>query len=220
MHHPRHRIFLVDDHPLVRESLAGLIAAESDLEVSGHAGDAESAMVALRAARPEVAVVDLSLPGGSGLDLLKTLQAELPEVRLLVLSMHEEAGTAERALQAGASGYIVKRESGSKVVEAIREIVAGRCYVSPALLVAMTNRLQSRGAPDTRSLEKVLSARELEVFQLRGQGLRGFEIAEKMGVSAKTVGSYETRIKEKLGLDGANELLREAILWVEQKKSV
>ncbi len=215
MPHPRHRIFLVDDHPLVRESLAGLLAAEPDLEVSGHAGDMAAAMDAMRATPPDVAVVDLSLPGRSGFELIETLRAQLPTVRLLVLSMHEEVGTAERALRAGASGYIVKRESGSKVVEAIREIAAGRCYVSPALMGAMTDRMQSRGAPATVAVAEVLSAREMEVFQMRGQGLRGFEVAEKMGISAKTVGSYEARIKGKLGFGGAGELLREAILWVE-----
>jgi len=217
---PRHRIFLVDDHPLLRDSLAGLIAAEADLEVSGQAGDAASAVAAMRLAPPDVAVVDLSLPGTSGLDLLQTLQGQLPDVRLLVLSMHEEVGTAERALRAGASGYIVKRESGSRIVEAIREIAAGRCYVSPDLLLEMSNRMQSRGAPARASLDEVLSARELEVFQLRGQGLRPQEIAERMHVTTKTVGSYEARIKEKLGLGGGNELLREAILWVERQKRV
>ena len=216
----RRRVFFVDDHPLVRDWLAGLVALEADLEVCGHAEDATAALEAVPKARPDVVVVDLSLPRGSGLELLKELRAQFPSLRLLVLSMHDEASVAERAFRAGANGYAVKNESSPQIIEAIRAVLAGKFYASATLAAQLTGRmlggLSRRGGPP----EELLSDRELEVFRMRGQGRSAKEIAEEMRVSVKTVGSYDDRIKTKLGLESTNELMREAVLWQERQRGL
>lgn len=217
---PRRRVFLVDDHPLVREWLASMVALESDLEVCGQAEDAMAALAAVPAARPDVMVVDLSLPRSSGLELLKSIRAQFPAMRLLVLSMHDEASVAERAFRAGAHGYAVKRESGPRIIEGIRAVLDGRFYVSPSLTAQLAGRMFGGTARGTESPEEVLSDREMEVFRLRGQGLSPKEIANHLGVSVKTIGSYDMRIKEKLGLSDAGELMREAVLWQDRQRGL
>ena len=214
---PRHRVFCVDDHPLVREWLAGLVALEPDLEICGQAEDAPSALAAIPLACPEVVTVDLSLPRGSGLELIKDLRAQEPRLRLLVLSMHDEVSTAERAFRAGANGYVVKRESSTKIVEAIRTVLAGRTYVGASLSAELASRIPIRGLQIGQEPEEVLSDRELEVFRLRGQGCETRAIAESLGVSIKTIGSYDARIKLKLGLDSAAKVLRAAVLWCDRR---
>jgi DNA-binding NarL/FixJ family response regulator len=214
----RRRVFFVDDHPLVREWLAGMVALEPDIEVCGQAGDAAAALAAMPRIRPELMVVDLSLPRSSGLELIKNMQAQFPEVRLLVLSMHDEASVAERAFRAGAHGYVVKGESSSRIIEGLRTVLAGKIYASPALTAQLFGRISGAGAPGDRTPDELLSDRETEVFRLRGQGLGAKEIADRIGVSIKTVGSYESRIKEKLGLDDAGDLMREAVLWNERQR--
>jgi DNA-binding NarL/FixJ family response regulator len=217
----RRRVFLVDDHPLVRDWLAGLVALEPDLQVCGEAEDADAALLAVAQVKPDIVVLDLSLPRGSGLELLKNLRTRFPALRLLVLSMHDEAKMAERAFRAGAHGYAVKNESSPHLVEAIRAVLAGKFYASSTLAAQLTERMfsgKTRGAAE--GPEELLSDRELEVFRMRGQGRSAKEIAERMRVSTKTVNSYDERIKTKLGLDSTNALTREAVLWAERQRGL
>jgi DNA-binding NarL/FixJ family response regulator len=218
----RRRVFIVDDHPLVREWLASLVAQETDLAICGQADSAPSALAAIPLCQPDIAVVDLSLRESSGLELIKDLRAQYPAMELLVLSMHEETGYAERAFRAGARGYIVKRESGSRVVEGIRAVLAGRFYASESLMSELAGRIfggAGRTAATAAPIE-TLSDREMEVFQLRGQGHGTKEIAEYLRVSVKTIESYDARIKEKLGLQSAAELMREAVRWHDRRSGV
>ena len=218
-HGPRHRVFLLDDHPLVREWLASMVSLEPDLEVSGQSDDADAAFAAVSLEKPAVVVVDLSLPRSSGLEFIKRMRSAHPAVRLLVLSMHDEASVAERAFRAGAHGYAVKREPSPQIIEGIRTVIAGKFFASPSLANQLAGRMfgaDRRGAPP----EEVLSDREMEVFRLRGKGHSPKEIADLLGVSVKTVGSYDMRIKEKLGLDNAGELMREAVLWHDRQRGL
>jgi DNA-binding NarL/FixJ family response regulator len=215
----RHRVFIVDDHPLVREWLAGLIGQESDLEVCGQASDAPVALASIQNAKPTIVIVDLSLNRSSGLELIKDIKHQYASLHILVLSMHEEASFAERAFRAGARGYIVKRESGSRVVEAIRAVTGGQFYASPALASQLAGRMFGAPATSASPVES-LSDREIEVFQLRGQGKGTKEIADHLKVSVKTVESYEARIKEKLNLQNSGELMREAVRWHDRQNGV
>jgi DNA-binding NarL/FixJ family response regulator len=212
------RVFLVDDHPLVRESLASLIAKQGDLAVCGEAATASAALAAIGAARPDVAIVDLSLDGRSGLELIKDLKALHPQVAVLVLSMHDEELYAERALRAGARGYIMKREATRNVILAIRRVQQGEIYLSPRAAAALAQKLVT-GPPAAATEPPVsrLSDRELEVFRQLGAGQATRQIAASMNVSAKTVQAYCARIKEKLGLVSSTQLLREAIRWQEEQ---
>lgn len=216
----RWRVFLVDDHPLVREWLTRMVELEPDLKLCGQAEDVAAALAAVPQAQPDLVVVDLSLKRGSGLDLIKSMRAQFPAVRLLVLSMHDEASVAERAIRAGAHGYAVKGDSGSRIIDGIRTVLDGKFYASPSLTAQLTGRLFGDAARRGKLPEELLSDRELEVFRLRGQGRSGKEIADRMGVSVKTVGSYDDRIKEKLGLTGASELMREAVLWHDRQRGL
>jgi DNA-binding NarL/FixJ family response regulator len=216
----RQRVFLLDDHPLVREWLASMIALEPDLEVCGQADEAGSALAAIAELHPHIVVVDLSLPRGSGLEFIKQLREQAPAIRMLVLSMHDEAAIAERAFRAGAHGYAVKRESGPQIIEAIRAVLTGKFYATASLTAQLAGRLFGAGARPSGQPEDVLSDREMEVFRLRGEGRSAKEIADRLGLSVKTVGSYDTRIKEKLGLDNAGELMRAAVLWQDRQKGI
>jgi DNA-binding NarL/FixJ family response regulator len=211
------RIFLLDDHPLVREWLAGMIALEPDLEICGQADEAQVALSSIAVMKPDVVVVDLSLPRSSGLEFIKEARQQNPVLRLLVLSMHDEATIAERAFRAGAHGYALKRDSGPNIIAAIRAVLAGNFYASPALAGQRAGRMFNKNGAGGRP-EDVLSDREMEVFRLRGKGLSPKEIADQLGVSVKTVGSYDARIKEKLGLENSGELMREAILWHDRQR--
>ena len=197
-----------------------MVGLEPDLEICGQAGEAAAALTAVPQARPDVMVVDLSLPRSSGLDLIKDMRTQFPAVRLLVLSMHDEASVAERAFRAGAHGYAVKRESGPQIIEGIRAVLEGKFYVSPSLTAQLAGRMFGAGARSGRRPEEVLSDREMEVFRLRGTGCAAKEIADRLGVSVKTVGTYDARIKEKLGLDDAGELMREAVLWHDRQRGL
>lgn len=216
----RRRIFLVDDHPLVREWLTGMIALNADMEVCGQAENASAAMTAIAATRPDLAIIDLTMPRSSGLELIKDLRAQFPALRLMVLSAHEEPDLAERALRAGANGYAIKRESGPQIVEAIRAVLAGKFYTPPVLTKQLAERLFAAAAKKTGTPEELLSDRELTVFQLRGQGRTAKEIADVLRVSVKTVGSYDVRVKEKLGLTSLGELTREAVLWHNRRRGM
>jgi DNA-binding NarL/FixJ family response regulator len=210
------RIFLVDDHPLVREWLTQLIDQQPDLTVCGEAGSAPEAVAALGAARADLAIVDLSLEDSTGLDLVKSLQRLTPAVPVLVLSMHDESLYAERVFRAGARGYVNKRESAQRVVEAVRRVLDGKLYVSEKaaeILAAQTVRGRAPGEP---AIDR-LSDRELEVFEKLGQGIGTRQIAEDFSVSIKTVQAYCARIKDKLNVGSATELLREAVRWHDTK---
>lgn len=207
------RIFLVDDHPLVREWLAQLLRGEPGFEVIGQAEDATGALAAMRQNQPDIAIVDLTLRSGTGLDLIKDLRAQLPAVQVIVLSMHEELAQVERALRAGAAGYVMKRESTTRIVEAIRTVRSGNVYANPEVLARLAERMVGRRRA-TGSVD-ALSDRELEVFRRMGEGHVTKRIATDLGVSMKTVQEYQARIKEKLGLADAAELMRAAVRWTE-----
>jgi DNA-binding NarL/FixJ family response regulator len=208
----KYRIFLIDDHPLVREGLASLINQQQDMVVCGQAEDSAEALTKIRENRPDVALVDISLKNESGLELVKNLEAEFPLVALIVLSMHDEALYAERALRAGARGYVMKRETTKNVLTAIRRVLGGDVYVSERVVNAMARRMNSR-KPDATSPVEQLSDRELEIFRLLGQGRTTSQIAEDLHLSLKTVQAYCARAKEKFGVNSLSELLRAAIRW-------
>jgi len=213
----RSRIFIVDDHPLVREWLGNLLRQQPDFEVCGQAEDAAGALVAMAAQAPDVAIVDLLLKGGSGLDLIKDIRLRHPQTAVIVLSMYEEIYYAERALRAGALGYITKRESTTRIVEAIRQVRAGRVYGSAELLARLAERMIGRSPPPPQGAMAMLSDREIEVFQRLGRGQATRRIATELSVSIKTVQAYCARIKGKLNLASASELMREAVRWVENE---
>ena len=208
-------VFLVDDHPLVREWLTNLINQQPGLRVCGEAESAPQARERIVALKPDIAVVDIALKDSSGIELIKDLKQSCPGVAVLVLSMHEESHYAERALRAGARGYLMKRETTKKVVAAIREVLAGKLCVSEALAAAMAAQFVEGKTLATRSPVEQLSDRELEVFEWLGQGHTTRQIAETLRVSVKTVQAYCARIKEKLNLNSATALLREAVCWHE-----
>jgi DNA-binding NarL/FixJ family response regulator len=206
------RVFIVDDHPLVREGLANLINQQSDLTVCGEAGDSAGAIVEIESTNPDVALIDISLKNESGLELVKTLQSRFPEVALIVISMHDEALYAERALHAGARGYVMKRETTKNVLTAIRRVAEGDIYVSDRVVNSMAKRMSSRKTAAAEPVER-LSDRELEIFRLLGQGRTPSQIAEDLRLSLKTVQAYCARAKEKFGVTSLTELLRAAIRW-------
>jgi DNA-binding NarL/FixJ family response regulator len=214
----RKRIFLVDDHPLVREWLTQLIDQQPDLTVCGEAGSAPAALAAVGSSAADLAIVDLSLENSAGLDLIKSLQRLTPAVPALVLSMHDESLYAERAFRAGARGYVNKRESAQRVVEAVRRVLDGKLYVSEKAAEILAAQTVRGRAPDQPAIER-LSDRELEVFDKLGQGIGTRQIAEEFSVSIKTVQAYCARIKDKLNVGSATELLREAVRWHDAKLS-
>jgi len=207
------RVFIVDDHPLVRESLANLIAQQTDMSVCGEAEHSSTALAAIGALQPDVAVVDLSLGDGSGLDLIRDLRKLHPHVAVLVLSMHDESWYAERALRAGARGYVMKRAASRDVLDAIRRVREGRMALTPDLAETLAAKLVT-GPLQMADPVATLSDRELDVFRLLGQGRQTRQIADALHLSMKTVQAYCARIKDKLGLNSANELLREAVRWL------
>jgi DNA-binding NarL/FixJ family response regulator len=208
-------IFLVDDHPLVREWLTNLINQQPDLSVCGEAETGPQARQSILARKPDVAIVDISLKDSSGIELIKDLKQTVPGVAVLVLSMHEEPHYAERAMRAGARGYIVKRETTRKVILAIRQVLAGEIYLTEEIAKALAAQYVVGKRVSSESAVEQLSDRELEVFELLGQGRGTRQIAEVLRVSVKTVQAYCARIKEKLNLASATELLREAVRWYE-----
>jgi DNA-binding NarL/FixJ family response regulator len=208
------QVFLVDDHPLVREWLTNLINKRPDLQVCGEAASAPEARQRIGDLQPDIAIVDITLASGSGLELIKDLQAQHPAVAVLVLTMHDETVYALRALRAGARGYIMKCEATTKIIQAIRTVLEGRLYVSDRVTTLMAEKFAEHPRKAGTPIE-LLSDRELEVFQLLGRGLSTRQIADQLHVSFKTVQAFCARIKEKLQVDNVNELLREAIRWQE-----
>jgi DNA-binding NarL/FixJ family response regulator len=210
----RRRVLIVDDHPIVRQGLTQLISQENDLEVVGEADDAETAIAAVSRLAPDVVIVDLMLRDSSGIELIKDIKATRPAARILVVSMHDEAVYAERALRAGSHGYIMKEEATNEVLSALRTVLADEVYVSKDVVSRMLRRIVGGGPSDGINR---LSDRELEVFQWIGHGLSVNEIAEKLKVSPKTIETYRAHIKEKLGLASSADVLRVAVSWLEQK---
>jgi len=210
------RILIVDDHPIVRQGLVQMLGHEPDMEACGEAESAAEALKAIAAAAPDAAIVDLSLKDSSGLELLKDIRVRYPRLPVLVLSVYDESMYAERALRAGAKGYMMKEEAAEKVVTALRRILAGQIYLSEAMASRLLHVLVD-GRPDAGlSPAERLSDRELEVFQLIGQGFGNTEIARRLHLSPKTVETYRGHIKEKLNLSGATELLQHAIQWAQR----
>ncbi|HEY8503107.1 MAG TPA: response regulator transcription factor [Gemmataceae bacterium] len=210
---PPARVFVVDDHPVVREGLAAQIAAQPDLELCGQAEGVADALARVKELRPDVAVIDISLKDGNGIDLIKRLRAREDPVRVVVWSMYPENLYAERALRAGAAGYVHKGRATREILEAIRSVLAGQVYLSPDVSAQLLARMVG-GGPGGRSPVEALSDRELETFGLLGRGLTTEQIAERMHLSPKTVETYRLRIKEKLGVRTVPELIRLAAEWV------
>lgn len=212
------RVLLVDDHELVRTGIAELIASESDLTVCGEAADAPTALRLLGEARPHVAVIDLTLQEGSGLELIKQVRALNPDVKMVVCSMHDGNIYAERALQAGAMAYVNKQEPAETIVTAIRRVLQDRIFVSEEIEDRILRRKvlgRERDGSATANVSPVesLSDRELEVLELLGNGLTTREIAARLNLSAKTIDTYREHLKAKLDLSSATELLRYAVTW-------
>jgi len=208
------KVLLVDDHPIVRQGLGQLINEEPDLAICGEAEDFQQALIALDQVKPDVAIVDISLKDRSGIELIKEIRARKPELPILVLSMHDESLHAERVLRAGAKGYIMKQEATEQVMNAIRKVLRGEVYLSEKMSSRMVNRLVSGPQNVGGSPIERLSDREFEVFQMIGHGVGPSEIAEKLGLSVKTVETHRERIKEKLNLASGSELIRYAMQYV------
>lgn len=213
-------ILIVDDHPIVRQGLAELINHENDLEVCGQAEDAYQAMKAVKELNPNMAIVDISLKQTSGMELIKDINSQYPNLPVLALSMHDESLYAERALRAGARGYIMKAVATEKVIMAIRKILGGEIYISDKMASKMMRKLVGGKNEIKKSPVETLSDRELEVFQLIGKGFGTRQISERLYLSIKTIETYRAHIKEKLNLADAAELLQYAIQWVNSRNKV
>ena len=217
-HAGKKKVFIVDDHPIVRERVAELINQESDLVVCGEAEDAVQAVKQIGPAAPDMAIVDITLKDTYGIELIKQLKDLHPKLPVLVLSMHDESLYGERALRAGAKGYLTKQEATKKIIDAIRRILRGEIYVSDKLAGALVRKVAGGNAEGGGNVVDGLTDRELEVFQLLGQGLTVREVAERLFVSAKTVEAHREHIKQKLNFKTSNELLRFAIQYTLQEK--
>src|SRR5580704_16650175 len=207
----RKTVFFVDDHPLLRQGLALMINREQDLVVCGEAEEAQAALKAIAAKKPDILIADISLNGPDVLDLLKNLRTLYPNLPVLILSMHDESIYAERALRARANGYIMKQEATEKVLVAVRRILGGDIYLSDRMANKLLHQYISGASADMNSRLSTLSDRELEVFRLIGEGRSTRQIAEKLHLSIKTVETYQAHIKDKLSLHSGRELVQHAI---------
>jgi len=214
------RIFLVDDHPLTRQGLSMLINLEPDLVVCGEAGSAPVALEMMRDIKPDLAVVDITLETTSGIELLKSVHALLPNLPVLIMSMHDESLYAERALRAGAKGYVMKHEPGDRLLLAIRSVLQGEIYLSAKMQESMMHQVARNKKGEVVFTIETLSAREREVFQLIGNGFGTREIAEKLELSIKTIDSYRDHLKLKLRLKTGPDLVRHAIQWVRSESVI
>ena len=211
------KIFLVDDHPLVRLWLGQLIEEQSDLVVCGEADTVSEALRRIEATKPDLAIVDISLPESSGLELIKKIRSTQPDLRVIVLSMHDERVYAERAIRAGARGFVMKRETADRIIEAIYKVLHGKLAVSASVTASFTEKFGEGRVPPPGPVVERLSDRELEIFQLLGTGADSRGIAKRLQISIKTVQAHCANIKDKLELENATELLREAIRWNEYR---
>jgi DNA-binding NarL/FixJ family response regulator len=212
-------VLVVDDHPLMRQGLALLINQQQDMRVCGEAEEAHAAMIAISQLRPDIVILDISLNGPDGLELLKNLRVTDPDLPVLILSMHDEAIYAERALRARANGYIMKQEATEKVLIAVRRILNGEVYLSDRMSNKMLQQYIGGTPSMIQSRIASLSDRELEVFRLIGEGRATREIAEELHLSVKTVETYQAHIKEKLALRSGRELIQHAIQWKINEKA-
>jgi DNA-binding NarL/FixJ family response regulator len=212
------RLLLLDDHPMMREGLAQLINHEPDLTVCGEAGTAREGLALVAQLNPDLLVADISLPDKNGLEVIKDTRALHPGVAVLVISMHDESLYAERALRAGARGYIMKQEGGKKLMEAIRQVLSGQIYVSEKMSSRILELFSGRNDEGGRMAMENLSDREFEVLELLGQGKGTRETAEQMHLSPKTVEAHRANIKRKLKLKTGSELVHYAVRWVETQK--
>ena len=210
------RIIIVDDHPILREGLAQLIDQQKDLSVCGQFAEAARAFDALVSLKPDLALIDISLKGSSGVELVKNIKAHYPKLLVLVLSMHDESLYAERVLRAGGRGYVMKQEGGKKLMEAIRQVLNGKTYVSERISAKIFDLFSGRLTESSSPVER-LTDREFEVFRLIGQGLSTKQIAEKLRVSAKTVEVHRVNIKQKLKVATAAELIHFAVRWMDSQ---
>ena len=209
----RSRVLIVDDHPMMRYGIVRLIEQEPDLVVCGEAENASRALAAVRALKPQVILADLTMPGGEGLEFIKDVRSLHPEIAVLVVSMHDEALYAERALRAGAQGYIMKNEGGEKLVEAIRQVLQGKTYVSENMSGKVLEIFSGRRRRTDDTTIGKLTDREFEVFRLLGQGLTTREIGQQLRLGTKTVETHRLHIREKLGLKSGPALIKYAVRW-------
>ena len=219
---PKKRIYLLEDHAIVREGLKVLINQEPDMEVCGEAGSAAEAFSAIPALRPDAVVTDISMPGMNGIEFLKNLKALHPEIATVVLSMHDESDYAERALRAGATGYVMKMENAGEVVIALRKAFLGERHLSQKIVSSLMGKALGRQGPamdESASLVEALSDRELEVFEHIGNGRDTKSIASLLGVSPKTVETHRMNIKEKLRISALPALIQKAAVWVDHGTS-
>lgn len=207
------RILIVDDHPIVRHGLAQLINNEPGLEVSGSAATPPEALKAIEVEEPDLAVVDLALGDDSGLELIKQLKALCPDLKILVISMHDEVYYADRVLRAGALGYLMKQEPAEQMIAAIHQVLSGNVYLSDPMAASLLTRMVGEKHGDRGSPVDRLTDRELQVLEYIGRGLGTRQIAEKLGLSIKTIENYREHLKTKLELKNSSELVRYAVRW-------
>ena len=218
MSEKKKRVVIVDDHPLLRERLAQLINHELDLEVCGEAGNAQDGIQLIRNTGADLAIIDITLKGSSGLELIKSVKALSIGIPVLVLSMHEEALYAERALRAGATGYITKHQAADQIIQAIRRVLAGEVYLSERMTTSFLKSLTSAGVKSLSRPVDRLTDRELEVLELIGSGHTTREIAETLKLGVATVDTYRARIKEKMNFQKGTELQHYAIRWIRERE--
>lgn len=214
------RILILDDHPITRYGLTQLISHEPDLLVCGEAESAAQALAAINAARPDLVLADITMPGKSGLEFIKDLQAQHPGVAVLVMSMHDETIYAERVLRAGGRGYIMKNEGGERLLEAIHQVLQGQIYISKSMSAALLEVFTPHRSSVGEATPRALSDREFEVFQLIGQGLSTRQIGERLNLSVKTIGTHRQHIKQKLKVRTGPELIRQAVRWAAAQQLV
>lgn len=227
MQHPRptqstepvRRVVLVDDHPILRHGLVQLIRAEKTLDVCGEAGSAREGLEVIGKLQPDLAVIDLTLPDKNGLELVKDVRAAFPATQCLVLSMHDEAMYGERALRAGARGYVMKEAAADHLVTAIHKILSGGLYVSEALNARMLEQMAQSSRSKASGMD-ALTDREMEIFELIGQGVATKNIATQLSISARTAEAHRAHIKEKLGITDGPALVRQAVQWVESRAKI
>lgn len=218
--HTPSRVVIVDDHPMVRERLTEILQRENDMLVCGEAEDCQHALEVVKKTEPDLVIVDLTLKNSHGIDLIKDLRLRHPDIKVLVVSMHDESLYAERAIRAGAQGYITKQEATKKVLFAVRSVLDGKVYLSDKAALRLASKVLGQSRPQSGSPLDLLTDRELRVFELIGHGHGTRQIAETMRLHMPTIETYRARIKEKLHLRDADELRQNAIRWVQDGSAV
>lgn len=212
----KHKIYILDEHPVVIEGLKKILDGLDDIEIVGSSGDEETAIADIAKLKPSVLIFDFNVKDKNGIDSIKKIKQACPDLLLLVFSMHDENAYAERCLRAGAMGYMMKNETGNRVALAIRQVLSGGFFFSANLLASIVAGGRLRGTSARGEPGRLLSDRQLEIFEMVGRGMDSHGIAEKLTLSSKTVDAHKANIRQKLGLDSARELLMEAVRWVEK----